>query len=137
MEKSTLGAKIAALRKQQGMTQLELAQQLGVTDKAVSKWERDLACPDIHSLPALAQVLQVRVEELIPDQKKQPDQTRQDNTRLKLLVFRSVALAMGIAMVVLSLLGQLDADSGLGMTGVGLAAVSLHLFFDKKESKEV
>ena len=73
MEKSTLGAKIAALRKQQGMTQLELAQQLGVTDKAVSKWERDLACPDIHSLPALAQVLQVRVEELIPDQKKQPD----------------------------------------------------------------
>ena len=136
MEKNTLGAKIAALRKQQGMTQLELAQKLGVTDKAVSKWERDLACPDIHSLPTLAQMLQVNVEELFPDQKARPEQKKQDNIQMKLLVFRSVALAMGVAMVVLSLLGQLDDNSGLGMAGVGLAAVSLHLFFDKKESKE-
>lgn len=39
----TLGARIATLRKEKGMTQLELAQQMGVTDKAVSKWERDLS----------------------------------------------------------------------------------------------
>ena len=133
MENNTLGTKIGTLRKQRGMTQMELAQQMGVTDKAVSKWERDLACPDIHSLPRLAQVLQVGVEELLPDQKLPPAERKQDNTRLKLLVLRSVAMAMGIAMVVLSLLGQLDAASGLGMAGVGLTAVSLHLFFDKKE----
>ena len=41
---------IAELRKQQGMTQMELAGKMGVTDKAVSKWERDLSCPDINSL---------------------------------------------------------------------------------------
>ena len=41
--KKTLGALIAQLRKQKGMTQLELAQQMGVTDKAVSKWERDVS----------------------------------------------------------------------------------------------
>ena len=39
----TLGARIAALRKEKGMTQLELAQQMGVTDKAVSKWERGVS----------------------------------------------------------------------------------------------
>ncbi len=41
--KKTMGALIAQLRKEKGMTQLELAQQMGVTDKAVSKWERDLS----------------------------------------------------------------------------------------------
>ena len=41
--KKTMGALIAQLRKEKGMTQLELAQQMGVTDKAVSKWERDVS----------------------------------------------------------------------------------------------
>ena len=41
--KKTLGTRIAELRKEKGMTQLELAQQMGVTDKAVSKWERDVS----------------------------------------------------------------------------------------------
>lgn len=40
MEKKTLGMMIASLRKENGMTQLELAEKMGVTDKAVSKWER-------------------------------------------------------------------------------------------------
>ena len=47
MQQQTLGAMIASLRKERQMTQLELAEQLGVTDKAVSKWERNLSCPDI------------------------------------------------------------------------------------------
>lgn len=41
--KKTMGALIAQLRKEKGMTQLELAQQMGVTDKAVSKWEREVS----------------------------------------------------------------------------------------------
>ena len=69
MEK-TLGTRIAELRKQQGMTQLELAEKMGVTDKAVSKWERDLSCPDIHSLPNLAEVLGVGVEDLMQIRKR-------------------------------------------------------------------
>ena len=43
MKKQTFGAMLAALRKEKGMTQLELAEQMGGTDKAVSKWERDLS----------------------------------------------------------------------------------------------
>ena len=50
---------IAELRKRHGMTQLELAEKIGVTDKAVSKWERELSYPDINSLPKLAELLGV------------------------------------------------------------------------------
>ena len=65
MTKQTLGNKIAALRKERNMTQAELAQKMGVTDKAVSKWERELSCPDVSSLPRLAQVFEISVDELM------------------------------------------------------------------------
>lgn len=54
MKKQTLGMMIASLRKENKMTQADLAEKLGVTDKAVSKWERDLSCPDVGSIPRLA-----------------------------------------------------------------------------------
>ena len=56
---------IAEIRKEKGRTQLEPAEKMGVTDKAVSKWERDLSCPDIHSLPALAEILGVSMDQLM------------------------------------------------------------------------
>lgn len=59
-----LGKKIAALRREKGMTQEALAQRLGVTNQAVSKWEQDSCCPDIQLLPELAEVLQVSLDVL-------------------------------------------------------------------------
>ena len=56
---------ISTLRKEKGMTQLELAEKMGVTDKAVSKWERDLSFPDINSIPKLAEVFGISVDELM------------------------------------------------------------------------
>ena len=70
MEK-TLGTMIAELRKNNGMTQAELAEKMNVTDKAVSKWERDLSCPDVSSFPRLAEVLGVTVDELMLGRKKE------------------------------------------------------------------
>ena len=65
MKKKTLGMMIASLRKENGMTQLDLAEKMGVTDKAVSKWERDLSCPDVNTIPKLAEVFGVSVDELM------------------------------------------------------------------------
>ena len=65
MRGSTLGSCIRSLRKQNNMTQAQLADQLGVTDKAVSKWERDLSCPDIMLFPKLADALGVTVNDLL------------------------------------------------------------------------
>ncbi len=65
MEKQTLGATISLLRKRKGLTQAALAYKLGVTDKAVSKWERNLSYPDISLFPKLADVLGVTADDLL------------------------------------------------------------------------
>ena len=65
MEKQNLGEIISSNRRQKRMTQKELADMLNVTDKAVSKWERNIARPDINTIPKLAEILDVPVEDLI------------------------------------------------------------------------
>lgn len=62
---NTIGERIADLRKKQGITQEQLAEKLNVSGQAVSKWENDLACPDIALLPDLADILQVSVDWLL------------------------------------------------------------------------
>ena len=71
MNKQPMGNLITQLRKSKGMTQKDLADKMNVTDKAVSKWERNLSCPDINSLPFLAETLGVSVEELLNTTKKE------------------------------------------------------------------
>ena len=73
------GKYIRALRTEHGMTQAALAAKLHVTDKAVSKWERDLSYPDISLFPRLAEILGVSVSELInaADDGGEPEQLTQ------------------------------------------------------------
>lgn len=59
MDAQTTGKFIAQQRKALGLTQAELAEKLHVTDKAVSKWERGVGLPDIHTIEPLAQALEV------------------------------------------------------------------------------
>ena len=61
----TIGNRITKFRKAKGMTQEELANQLGVSSQAVSKWENDISCPDISLLPKLCRVLGITVDELL------------------------------------------------------------------------
>ena len=65
MIKIKIHEQIAFLRKQKGFTQEELAKALGVTNQAVSKWESAQCCPDIQLLPAIAEVFEVSVDELL------------------------------------------------------------------------
>ena len=58
------GKAIASLRKEAGYTQASLAEALEVSDKAVSKWERGIACPDISLLPRLSVLLDTDIEGL-------------------------------------------------------------------------
>ncbi len=61
----TLGRRIAAYRRELGMKQEELAEKLGISAQAVSKWENDQTCPDISLLPTLAKIFSVTVDELL------------------------------------------------------------------------
>ena len=61
----TLGKRIASNRKRMQLTQDQLAEQLGVTAQAVSKWENDQSCPDIAMLPRLAEIFGISTDELL------------------------------------------------------------------------
>ena len=73
MDNIQFGAFIAQLRKEQGLTQKELADRLNVTDKAVSKWETGKGFPDVKLLEPLAQALGVSLVELIQGKRQEAD----------------------------------------------------------------
>ena len=128
MKKDSMGKVIAAKRRELGMTQLDLAEKMGVTDKAVSKWERGLSCPDVSSLPRLAEILGMSVDELMQIKTEAMDAEEKDPVRNILsLIPRAVCLAMGIAVVVLSILDGLDIKTAVIMLGVGLACAGISL----------
>ncbi|CDZ74404.1 hypothetical protein ING2D1G_0210 [Peptoniphilus sp. ING2-D1G] len=133
MSKKTLGMMIASLRKEMGITQLELAEKMGVTDKAVSKWERDLSCPDVGTIPKLADIFNVSVDELMQVKAASNYEEKKDITPIINMIMKAVALAMGVAVVVLSKLNKLDVNSALGMLGLGLACLAVTAFTKKEE----
>lgn len=69
----TIGNVIATYRKNMGLTQDGLAQQLGVTNQAVSKWESDQSCPDILLLPKIADIFGITIDELFGREKPQTE----------------------------------------------------------------
>ena len=69
---NTIGKRIAALRREKGLKQEELAQAMGVSAQAVSKWENDQSCPDISLLPKLAKYLGVSVDTLLSGEEEKP-----------------------------------------------------------------
>ena len=68
MDNAKIGRLIYSLRKENNMTQLQLARLLNVSDKAVSKWERGLGRPDLSLLPQLSKVFNVDIEKLLSGQ---------------------------------------------------------------------
>lgn len=79
----TIGKKIAQYRKDKGLTQDELAELLGVSPQAVSKWENDISCPDILLLPKLAELFDTTVDDLLraapkPETSLQPVESRKN-----------------------------------------------------------
>ena len=69
MDAKKFGTFIASLRKENNMTQADLAKKLQVTDKAISKWERGLGFPDINSIEPLADALGVSILEIMRSEK--------------------------------------------------------------------
>ncbi len=70
MEQKTIGSFIATLRKANGLTQKQLAEKLGVSDKTISHWERDESAPDLSILPILADIFGVTCDELLRGEKR-------------------------------------------------------------------
>ena len=128
MEKQNMGEIISALRKEKGMTQKELADQMGITDKAVSKWERNLSCPDVTTIPHLAEVLGTSVDTLMAVQPKEQPEEKTDTAEIVDLILKAVPLAMGVAVAALNVLGQLEAKDAVGLLAVGMFCLAVRQF---------
>ena len=130
MEQKTMGQIISTLRKEKGMTQKELADMLDITDKAVSKWERDVSFPDTQTLPRLAQIFGISLEELM-NAKAAPEPRKKDSEQIVDTVLKAVPLAMGVAVAVTAVLGQLVVKHGPIMLGIGIACIGIYLMKKK------
>ena len=84
MDQIKIGRFIAACRKKAGLTQLQLAEKLGITDKAISKWERGIAMPDTSIMLPLCDILCVSVNELLSGEKINMENNNQKNEQLLL-----------------------------------------------------
>ena len=126
MSNKTFGEMISSLRREN-----DLADKMNVTDKAVSKWERNLSCPDINSIPKLAEILGVSVEKLLNAQTKQENSKVEDIINIALI---GVSLAMGICIVVTSVLKQIDINNAIIMLGIGLSCLSIYSLKNKRDN---
>lgn len=134
MAERSMGELICALRKEKGLTQRELAEKLNATDKAVSKWERNLSCPDVGSIPALADILGLSADALLRAAKvPEPASKTGQAAKLRDTVLKALPLAMGVAVIVSSILGALDWNSGLRMLGIGLVCLALRAFIQDEK----
>ncbi len=84
MNQLAIGKFIAACRKEKKLTQMQLAEKLGITDKAISKWERGIAMPDSSIMLELCDILGISVNELLSGEKNGMENNNRKNEQLLL-----------------------------------------------------
>jgi transcriptional regulator with XRE-family HTH domain len=119
---TTLGKRIWMLRRQKGLKQDELADKMGVSPQAVSKWENDQTCPDISLLPELAKILEVSVDELLSGKQESapvvqivPETQRKDIRDMVLRIVVDSADGDKVRVNLPIVLLQIAIDTGMAM----------------------
>jgi transcriptional regulator with XRE-family HTH domain len=140
------GRFIAVLRKENGWTQAELADKLGVTDKAISRWETGIGFPDISIIKLISETLEITVSELLAGERIDPEisqkkaddtilQTLADSKRLVRKTINGAIFAMGGIVLVWSLL-FLGYDTSwvavYSTIGMLMIAVAMFMAFRKR-----
>lgn len=139
IDKEKFGAFVAALRKEKGLMQKELAEKLYVSDKAVSKWERGLSIPDVTLLVPLAEILGVSVTELLECRRipqEEPMDSRQTEDLVKKVIVMTEAeqrrympgrLKRGLTLALCALTGCLEVWL-LAHWGIPMEEIAVALF---------
>lgn len=121
--KSSIGDFLAILRKSKGLTQQEVADRLGVSNKTVSSWETGASCPDISMLPAIAELFDVTCDELLRGERisSSEPQPRTEEKREKALN-RMLAMYRNNAAATSWICGALYAAAVIATLLIGCAA---------------
>lgn len=141
MEK-TIGKKLYELRKQSGFTQDYVAEKLGVSAQAVSKWENDIACPDIMTLPHIAELYGITVDELfknddVKSNVKFEKEEKVNENELVLRVYVDTAngddIKVNLPYILVKELINVGKDISSVFTGIDLTAVNFESVFKMVE----
>lgn len=129
--KSTIAKNIASLRAKAGLTQIELAQKLNYSDKAVSKWERGESIPDVSVLVKIAELFDVSLDYLIldktndaPESKKSADAKASLNNRI-IITALSLLLVWIISLLALVINFEMKSTVGIWLNFIYAVPVSL------------
>ena len=136
----TLAEKILHLRTQQGLSQLELAERLGVSRQSVSKWETGQSVPDLDKLIKLSDLFGITVDELVregerpqpPRPAPQPSQVVYVRERRSLTATQRAGICVEAAGLILALLGVAWVGAISILLGVGLLLLGLPLLLARK-----
>lgn len=134
MDQVKIGRFIAQCRKAENLTQKQLAEKLGITDKAVSKWERGIAMPDTSIMLELCEILCISVNELLSGEEIDMENSNQKNKQLLLdmakelekkdrTIWTSMWMMMGISTILL--LGGLAVSAFLVPKGIWMLVTIL------------
>jgi transcriptional regulator with XRE-family HTH domain len=93
------GLKLQTLRKKASMSQDDLAELIGVSRQAISKWERSEALPDLYNAKKLAEVFSITLDELMDIEIKSIDKTNPKNNKLSLAFLTVPAVLVGCATI--------------------------------------
>lgn len=154
MDSKIFGQFIAGIRKEKNMTQADLARIIGVTDKAVSRWERGVGFPDINTLEPLAKALDISIFELMRSQKSDMENKNLSDDEVVEMMSHAVEMTRenqkqdkasvwlgGIITVVVAFFVKLSGHANTGgalFVGAmaSLVAISLYFFIRNKEDKD-
>lgn len=136
MEKKTIGKFISVLRRAGGMTQKELGEKLFVSDKTVSRWERDECTPELSLIPAIAEIFGITTDELLRGERNAADMETTESQKRKsekqfrtmlhnrMVKFRNLSMiSTGIALAALILALAISASFSRGRLACGIGAV--------------
>jgi len=133
MEHKSIGSFLSALRKANGMTQQDVADRLNVSNKAVSRWERDECAPDITLIPALAEMFGVTCDELLKGERiihpSQPERGEpRAEKRIRALFNRAISrfrmlMIISLALSAIGLICMFGITYGFGRRIIGFAVM--------------
>ena len=113
-----IGSFIAALRKEQGLTQEQLAEKLGVSNRSVSRWENGNTLPDLSLMQSICQITGVTLPELLSGARQDPSAERKDGILMVLALWEREKLAKIKTLNLCFALGGIGLLAAVGLTGI-------------------